>query len=272
MKIAIQGFAASFHEIAAKRLYGNKTEPVYCRTFKDVFVKLDEGAVDYALVAIENSLYGSINDVYDLLLKHKFWICGEIFEQVGLHLMAPQGAELQNITDIYSMAPALAEAEAYLETHLPDCERHEHADTALAAKEVAEWNDTSKAAIASQAAAQTYNLNILVKNIETHQHNYTRFIALSRKQPVTVLGNKTSLTFRTNDKPGSLHAALGVFARHGINLTKLESRPIVGEAWQYMYYIDIATAIANDILDELRAYASEIRVLGVYQSGNFEII
>lgn len=272
MNVAIQGFAASFHEIAAKRIFGEEIQLKYCRTFKEVFQELEEGKVDRAFVAIENSLYGSINDVYDLLLRNRFWICGEIYEHVGLHLMGPQGSSLRTVTDVYSMAPALGEAEAYLDEKLPKAERHELADTALAAKEVATWGDPTKAAIASKSAAGTYGLIVLASNIETHHHNYTRFIALSREEVASPNATKTSVTFQTADTPGSLYEALGVFASRGINLSKLESRPIIGNAWQYMYYVDFESSFSEAIHTELSKHATNIRVLGSYSNGALESI
>jgi prephenate dehydratase len=272
MNVAIQGFTASFHEIAAKRIFGEGIQLKYCRTFKEVFHELEEGRVDRVVVAIENSLYGSINEVYDLLLQHNFWICGEIYEHIGLHLMGPRSSNLQAVTDIYSMAPALGESEAYLDKNLPKAERHEHADTALAAKEVATWGDPTKAAIAGKRAADTYGLTILANNIETHHENYTRFIALSR-EPITSSNiTKTSITFQTADTPGSLYAALGVFASRDINLSKLESRPIVGSAWHYMYYLDFEASFSEAIREELSKYATKIRILGSYAEGVLESI
>lgn len=271
MKVAIQGLDTSFHALAAKRLFGDEATLLYCASFSKAFVALQNKEVDHAVVAVENSLYGSINEVYDLLLKYHFWITGEVYEQISLHLLGLPHTSLATITDVYSQAPALAEAESFLDTNLPGAQRHEHGDTALAAEEVAQWKNPEKAAIASRAAAEKYGLSILAENIETHHHNYTRFIALSRKQ-TREAGNKSSLTFRTNDMPGSLYAALGVFAKRGINLTKLESRPIVGHAWQYMYYVDIASPIEENLLQELARYAQNIRVLGTYTAGAFESI
>lgn len=272
MNVAIQGFAASFHEIAAKRIFGEDIQLKYCRTFKEVFQELEEGRVERAVVAIENSLYGSINDVYDLLLKHRFWICDEIYEHVGLHLMGTKDSSLQTITNVYSMSPALGEAEAFLDEHLPKAERHEHADTALAAKEVATWGDPTKAAIASHQAANTYGLTILASNIETHHQNYTRFISLSRDVATSSNITKTSITFQTADTPGSLYAVLGVFASRGINLSKLESRPIIGSAWKYMYYLDFESSFSETIETELNKHATNMRVLGSYTNGALESI
>lgn len=274
MKIAIQGFEASFHSIAAKSLYGNSAELLFCKNFKEVFSSLENNNCDQAVVAIENSLYGSINQVYDLLIKHDLSITGEVYEQVGLHLLAAKGANLHSITDVYSQAPALGESEVFLDTYLPDAERHEHPDTALAAKEVAAWGLSTHAAIASEAAASYYHLEVISRSIETHHQNYTRFISLSKTNKVGNAANKTSLTFRTADTPGSLYAVLGLFANHSINLTKLESRPIIGEAWRYMYYIDFNQGVTHintkQVLNELPKYATEIRILGSYQAGIFE--
>lgn len=272
MKVAIQGQAGSFHAIAAKSLFGADVSLVYCDTFKSVFTSLEAGKVTHVIVAIENSLYGSINEVYDLLLAHQFSITGEVYEQIGLHLFGIEGSSLSDITDVYSQAPALAEAEEYLENHLKQATRHEYYDTAAAAQYVADEKNIHKAAIASKEAGEISSLELLASNIETHHHNYTRFIALSKNSDVATENNKTSITFRTQDKAGSLYEALGVFAKQQINLTKLESRPIVGKAWRYMYYVDFSAGInelhAQKALEELKSHATHIRILGSYRAGN----
>ena len=271
MNVAIQGLDTSFHSIAARRIFVDSIELVFCNTFKDVFATLSDKNVDYAVVAIENSLYGSINEVYDLLLKYDFSISGETYQEIGLHLLGLPGSKLEDITDVYSQVMALSESEVFLNSNLSKAERHEHADTALAAQEVKQWNDKSKAAIASLAAGEKYGLQVLASNVETHHQNYTRFIALSSQQPQNESADKTSLTFKTADAPGALHKVLGVFANAGANLTKLESRPIVGSAWQYMYYVDFTVESENsgigNILKELAEYATDVRVLGSYKSG-----
>lgn len=272
MKIAIQGQAGSFHAIAAKSLFGSKVKLIYCDTFKSVFASLEAGETTQAIVAIENSLYGSINEVYDLLLAHQFSITGEIYEQIGLHLFGLNGSTASDITDIYSQAPALAEAEEYLETYLKQATRHEYFDTAAAAQYVADEKNMHKAAVASKEAGELSSLHLLANNIETHRHNYTRFIALSKNDDRDSLGNKTSIVFRTQDKAGSLYEALGVFAKRKINLTKLESRPIIGDAWRYMYYVDFSSGTNEDhvqkALEELKKHATHIRILGSYPAGN----
>jgi len=271
MKIAIQGQPGSFHAVAAKRLYGQDIELVCCESFKHVFKSLADGKADEAVVAIENSLYGSINDVYDLLLKNSFWIHGEIYELINFYLFSTQESSLEKITDIYSHPAALGEAEEFLDTELATAQTHEHSDTAGAAEMIASLGDVNKAAIASKNAGLKLGLKILAENIETHPDNYTRFIVLSRTEKTTEEADKTSIIFRTADKPGALYDALGVFAKHEINLTKLESRPIIGEAWQYMYYIDFEAGTQEErtkrSLQELEKYASNIRILGSYKAG-----
>jgi prephenate dehydratase len=272
MKIAIQGNAGSFHSIAAKTLYGDEALLVYCETFKKAFEALAGNRADRAIVALENSLYGSLNDTYDLLLKHNFHIVGEVYEQVRFYLWGIEGSSLTTITDVYSQAPALGECEQFLEEKLPQAAVHEYYDTAAAAEFIKQINSKTKAAISSKPAGELNGLSCLASGIETHSDNYTRFIALSKTPNDTATATKTSLTFRTADTPGSLYAALGAFAKQNINLTKLESRPIIGEAWQYMYYVDFAAGIESDetqhALKELRQYAREIRVLGSYSAGS----
>lgn len=271
MKIAIQGQPGSFHAVAAKRLYGEDVELVCCESFKQAFKALANKEADEAVVAIENSLYGSINDVYDLLLKNHCWIHGEIYELINFYLFGTKDSSLESITDVYSHPAALGETEDFFESTLPNARRHEYSDTAASAEMVARENDRSKAAIAAKHAGESLNMKALAKNIESHPDNYTRFIALSRNQKEIQETNKTSITLRTADKPGSLYKALGVFAKYKINLSKLESRPIVGEAWQYMYYIDFEAGIQEEktkkAMHELEQYASDIRILGSYRAG-----
>ena len=268
MKIAIQGTNSSFHAIAARALFSDDIEFEECLAFKDVFAAIENGTVEYGVVAIENSLYGSINDTYDLLVKHDFHIHAETYEHISLHLLGVRSASLSTITDVYSHPAALGESIDFLDQNLPQAQRHEYSDTALSADFVAKNNDISKASIAGDAAAKAHGLQYLAKNIETHHANYTRFIAISKQVNIIPPTDriKSSIVFQTPDKPGSLYAALGIFAERNINLTKLESRPIIGKAWRYMYYIDIESDCNDDLLSALKPYAHNIRVLGVYEN------
>lgn len=267
MKIAIQGAESSFHALAAKELFGTSVELVYCKNFVDVFNKVADSQAEGGVVAIENSLYGSINETYDLLVRYRLHITGEVYQHIGLHLLGTKDSALNEISKVFSQAPALAEAEDYLNSNLPNAERHEYEDTARAAEMVSASKNNSYAAIASRAAAKQYGLKVLATNIETHHHNYTRFIALGTHPAVAGFPKaKSSIIFETADTPGSLYAVLGVFAQHNINLTKLESRPIVGKAWRYMYYIDFELNCESWLLNELHNHTNNLRVLGVYEN------
>lgn len=273
MVIAIQGIKQSFHAIAAYSLFGDSSSLNECLTFNDVFLAVKNSEADYGVVAIENSLYGSINDTYDLLVKNNLYICGETYEQISLHLLGAKTSELNTVSDVYSHPAALGESTDFLDTKLPHARRHEYSDTALAAKFLADSKDPTKAAIAGSAAAEAYGLKYLSKNIESHSDNYTRFIAISKKLTTPKSNNlKSSIVFQTADSPGSLHAALGVFAQSNINMTKLESRPIIGRAWRYMYYVDISAEFTDEIKTELSKFATEIRLLGCYIPGSMSSI
>lgn len=272
MKVAIQGIDSSFHAQAARAIFGDAIELVHCDTFAAVFSSVSEGLVEYGVAAIENSLYGSINETYDLLLEHQLHICAETYQQISLHLLGTDNSSIKSITDVFSQAPALSEASDFLDTTLARAERHEYSDTASAARLVAKKQDSTQAAIASTQAADEFNLQVLAENIETHHDNYTRFIALSQQEPSAPTNNpKTSLTFETGDTPGSLYAALGVFAQRDINLTKLESRPIIGKAWLPMYYIDFTALADSELLDQLAKHTTNLRILGTYQAGTTHI-
>lgn len=271
MKIAIQGIRESFHAIAATTLFTSDIELTECDTFRDVFLSVKNEESDFGVVAIENSLYGSINDTYDLLVKHDLHICGEAYEQIGLHLLGTSESSLDTITDVYSHPAALGESVDYLDQFLPSARRHESTDTALSAKDISNLNDPTKAAIAGHAAAEAYNVKYLAKNIETHHDNYTRFIAVSKHRANPPRSQcKSSIVFQTGDTPGCLYNALGVFAKSKINLSKLESRPIVGKAWHYMYYVDLETIFTDNLEDELSKFATDIRLLGCYKPGSIQ--
>lgn len=271
MKIAIQGETGSFHAEATSKYYSTDFEIMHLRYFEDVFLSVKEGVVDSGLVAIENSLYGSINEVYDLLNRHSLVICGEIILRIEHFLLAVPGATLSSIKEIYSQAPALAQCETYLDKHLPTADRIDYFDTAAGAKFVSEKKMSSLAAIASRHASEIYNLNILASNIETDENNYTRFVILGKEQTSVKLKNpKTSIMFSTNDKPGALYNVLKLFAEADINLTKLESRPMFSKAWQYFYYLDFDGNIRNDkilqIIEQIKTITSDLRILGCYEA------
>lgn len=271
--ILIQGVEASFHHIAAQTYFGSNVKIIPKDSFREVFADLSAHQAPTALVAIENSLYGSINEVYDLLLKHDCWILGEIYQRIEHHLIGLPGATLKNIQEVFSHPVALAQCEEFLNTKLVKAKRFEHQDTAASVCDVKAWNDPKKAAIASRSAAEINQMKILVSNIETNRQNYTRFIVIQTAGQQPFAGNKASLILRTSDTPGALHAALGVFAKHNLNLTKLQSRPIIGNAWHYMFYADIESPQLTSKLDQalvdLKSQGASAKVLGVYEKAPY---
>lgn len=269
--IAIQGVQASFHDIAARQYFGQESARVFCETFPDTFNALSRGDADYAMCALENSLYGSINEVYDLLQSSDFHIIGEVYLRIEQCLIGMPGAALDDIAEVHSHPVALAQCESYLDTTLPAAERMEYHDTAASVEMIALQQDRSIAAIASRQAAELYGMQILAPSIETDSQNYTRFVVLSQQHDVSADATKTSIILRTTHNPGALYRALGCFANRGIDLTKLQSRPIVGKAWKYIFYIDVAVGSQDptftEALDELVVQGCQVTVLGSYISG-----
>lgn len=268
--IAIQGQAASFHHIATRHFFGEDSTIVPCDTFAATFKALQTS--DFAVVAIENSLFGSINKVYDLLLKEHCWIIGEVYLRIEQCLIGIPGTEIKSIAEVHSQLEALAQCEEYLDSTLPYARRIEHHDTAASVADVKKWNDPAKAAIASRAAAELHGMEILAYEIETNKQNYTRFVVLQKQQAVIPGATKTSLVLRTHGdtKAGALHHALGVFAKRNINITMLHSRPIIGKAWHYMFYLDVEIPYDQSfeaIERELVCLGCGITVLGSYPAG-----
>ena len=270
MKIAIQGQPASYHDQAARKFFGDDIKLVSCHNFRETFSTLQSDQADSMVIALENSLYGTINEVYDLLLKSKFWIVGEVYLRVKFCLVALPGANIKDIKEVHSHAVALGECEEFLDTTLSHVVRFEEDDTAGSAALVAKRGDIHVAAIASEEAAKLHGLVILAENVETHQENYTRFAVLAPKKVTTENANKTSLvlTTKADTKPGALFHALQVFADRSINITMLQSRPILGKAWHYLFYFDVEVGnenpIFNEIVHELNDAGWHTTILGSY--------
>jgi len=271
MKISIQGNSGSFHDIAARQLFGTDHTQLQRATFAEVFRDVQTKQADIAIVAIENSSVGSINEVYDLLLKDGVKIVGELYMRISHNLIGHKHTKLSDIQTVYSHPMAILQCEQFLDTKLSQAEVHERHDTAESVEYVASLKDPTLAAIGSARAAKLHKLEILVPDIETDKHNYTRFIVLSLQDNKDKNANKTSVVITAKNIPGALHKVLGVFANRDINLTKIESRPIIGKGWNYYFYIDLEsglnTSITQDALKELAEYTNSIAILGTYQKG-----
>lgn len=242
-----------------------------CSSFEKVFQAVEQGGADFAVCAIENSLYGAINEVYDLLLKYKFWISGELYLKIEQCLIGFDGP-LADITEIYSHPVALAQCSSFLDATLPDADRHEHEDTAGAVADIKQSGDPHKAAIAGAHAAKLHDLKVLARGIENDKHNYTRFVILSAHPQVAASATKTSLLIDTRHTPGALYNALGAFASHDINLSMLTSRPIAGDPGHYRFYADVSIGAQEPAFinasTSIKAAGGIVNVLGSYPAAH----
>lgn len=269
--IAIQGQEASYHHQAAKKFFGDAVRVMPCESFKDVFRTVESEAADFGVVAVENSLYGAINPVYDLLLKNGLSIVGEVNLDIHHCLIGLPGANHKNLKQVYSQVMALVQCENYLNEHLPSAKPIEYHDTVASVQLVKQLNDPTVAAIASQQAAELHSMTILDKNIEDNPQNFTRFLVLSKEAPKNTKVNKTSIVLQTpaDKSAGSLHAALGAFAKQNISLSSLNSRPVVGKKWHYMFYIDLAVGMDDTrfqlSLSQLEDMSCSVTILGSYK-------
>jgi prephenate dehydratase len=265
MKVAFQGEPGAYSEQAVYGYFGPvQAQP--CESFEAVFAAVTSAAVEAGLIPIENSLAGSIHQNYDLLLRHDLYIVGEYLLRVHHCLIAAPGVQLADIHKVISHPQALGQCAAYLREHglTPEAVY----DTAGSVKMLKESGARTTAAIASKHAAELYGMHILEEGIEDHPENYTRFLAVTRS-PVEPEGEaKTSIVFTLKNAPGALFKALSVFALRDIDLTKIESRPLPGTPWDYLFYIDFIGAAHEPhiakALDHLREYALMLRVLGSY--------
>lgn len=263
MRIAIQGERGSFHDEAARRWFGDDIEIVECDTFSGVFQSVRDGHADAAVAAMENSLYGSINRVYDLVEEYGYPIVGEVHLSVHQQLIGRPGTPVRTI---YSHPVALAQCESYLDLHYPDAERIEVPDTAGAVRQISQSGEEGAAAIASAYAARLYGLPVLDHDIENNPANFTRFLVMEPHGVIPPDADRATLVVTAKHVPGALARVLLVFADAGINLSKLQSRPIVGEPWRYRFYlvVDAAGEPLHRVLHDIEELTTEVKVLGEY--------
>jgi prephenate dehydratase len=240
-----------------------------CRSFEEVFDAVDGGPATHGIVPIENSIGGSIHRNYDLLVSHELPIVGEVELPVVHHLLAIPGATLEALKRVYSHPQGLAQCERYLHT-LKGVEIIATYDTAGSAKMVADAGLPDAAAIASARAGEVFGLKPLASSIQDYDDNITRFLMIGRRPLKDSVADKTTIVFTVANEPGALFKALSVFALRGVDLTKLESRPIPGRPWEYLFYADLAAARDNltcsRALGHLAEFAPTLRVLGSYAS------
>lgn len=270
-RVAFQGEPGAFSSEAARRLLGDEITLAPCETFEQMFAAVEDGSCDYCLAPIENSLFGSIHQNYDLLLKHNLRIVGETNLRIVHSLIAPPGTQLEEVRRVYSHPAALGQCLRFLAAH-PALQPVAAYDTAGSVKMVMEKAEPGAAAIASAAAAQVYGAQILVTGIEDDRENYTRFLLLARADRCSEPpreADKTSIVFALENRTGSLFRAMAVFALREIDLTKIESRPLIGYPWEYSFYLDLightAEPRVRNALAHLAEFATSIRILGCYR-------
>lgn len=270
LKVSIQGYAGAFHEIAARQHFGPQTiEIAPAHTFAEVVQQIESGQSDTGLMAIENTLAGSLMANYDLLQESELRICGEVYLRIEQQLLGLPGATVAGLKEVFSHPIAIAQCRPFFRQY-PEIQLIETADTALSAREVLESSDLTQGAIASQLAAELYGLEILAPSIETNKKNHTRFLVLERTNQQVQTGNKVSLSFAVQHTSGSLHRVLAVLAAYELNLSKIQSTPIIGHPWEYRFYVDFlveGNVSWQQALDGIRPITHDLRVLGVYQQG-----
>jgi prephenate dehydratase len=270
-RVSFQGEPGAFSAEAARQLLGESITLMPCENFEQMFAAVEQHQVDYCLAPIENSLFGSIFQNYDLLLKHHLRIRGEINLRIIHNLIAPPETKLENVRRVYSHQVALGQCHEFLAKH-PQMKAIPAYDTAGSVKMLMQSHEPGAAAIASASAARAYEAQILVSGIEDDPQNFTRFLLLSPSTSDTEItpanADKTSIVVRLENRTGALYRAMAVFALRDIDLTKIESRPLVGRPWEYSFYLDFigntSEARVKNALAHLAEFAASIRLLGCY--------
>jgi prephenate dehydratase len=266
--VAFQGERGSFSEEAAYKLLGRRIRILPCETFAATFQSAASGKANACLVPIENTLAGSIYENSDLLLENHLHIVGEVNLHIVHNLVGLPGTARKDVRQVYSHPVALAQCSGFFSRH-PHIEKIPFYDTAGAVKMLAERRIRGAAAIASRVAAEVYRARVLLTHVEDHRQNYTRFLLLSKTAAVSRKANKVSIVFSTRNAPGALYKCLSVFALRDIDLTKMESRPLRGRPWEYLFYLDFVGNVREERCRNALAHLGEVtnflRVLGCYE-------
>lgn len=271
-KVAIQGYSGAFHEIAARLFFGTEEIAIApSDTFSDLIKMVENGEVDTALMAIENSLAGSIMYNYNLLNDSKLKIVGEVYLRIKQNLMVLPGQKIEDLEEVHSHPVAIAQCREFFKQY-PQIRLVETIDTALSAKLVRDQNLKNVGAIASTLAADLYDLEIIGSSIETNKLNYTRFLVLRRTETAeeVAAANKVSLCFSVEHEVGSLHKVLALMSSYNINLTKIQSAPIIGKQWEYMFFVDFVVkgkVSWQQALEAIKPLTTDLKVMGAYLYG-----
>jgi prephenate dehydratase len=270
-RVSIQGYEGSFHQVAAQQFFGKSIQVIPCSTFREVIkIAGNKKESDGGVMAIENSIAGSILPNYNLLQKSNLRIAGEIYLQIRQNLLANPGVKMEDIREVHSHPMAIQQCLEYLDKH--NWKLIETEDTALSAKHIHQHHSKHVAGIASRLAAELFDLHVLVPNIHTLKNNYTRFLILQREDMISTIdaANKASVNFHTDHSRGSLARVLTRIAEGGINLSKLQSFPIPGSDWRYSFHADMEFDSVDQfekVINEIRPITAELKVYGVYRKG-----
>jgi prephenate dehydratase len=267
IRVAIQGTKASFHEEAAFKFFGKDIQTIECVSFKQTCESMQKNEADFVVMAIENSIAGSLLPNYTLIRDYNFRITGEVYLPIELHLMALPGVKFEDIRFVTSHPIALRQCIDFID-QFPQLQVVESSDTAACAKKIRDEQLTDTVAIANTLAAELYGLNIIERRIESNRKNYTRFLILKNNAEDEVpTANKASICFQVGNAVGSLSKVLNIFAEQGINLSKIQSMPVLGKRNEYNFYIDIEWAdhTSYDIaIRKVLKYAVNFNIMGEY--------
>lgn len=270
-RVAIQGIKASFHEEAALKFFGKDIDTIECNSFKQTCEELKNKNADFVVMAIENSIAGSLLPNYTLLRDYHFSIIGEVYLHIQLNLLALPGVKFEDIKRVESHPIAIRQCDDFFNEY-PHLKVAESVDTAACAKRIQDEQLRDTAAIANKLAAETYGLDIMERRIETNKKNYTRFLILTDNKDIVVEdANKASISFQVADEPGSLVKVLNVFAEHNINMSKVQSMPVLGKRNQYNFYIDLEFPSKEDYDEAVRKilrYTVNFAIMGEYRKND----
>lgn len=266
-RVVFPGTEGAYSEAAMKRYFGENCNSFYVRTFREAMEAIEDGAADFAVLPIENSTAGAVDEMYDLLVEFENYIVGETVIPIRHTLSGLPGASLKDVKTVYSKGVALMQATHFLDAH-SSWQRINVANTAIAAKKVVEDQDPSQAAVCSTYAAKVHGLQVLVDNINDNEHNSTRFIVVTNQKIFLKHASKISICLEVSHESGSLYRVLSHFIYNDLNMTKIESRPIEGRDWEYRFFIDfegnMADGAVKNAIRGLREECRNLRILGNY--------
>lgn len=266
-RIVFQGSEGAYSQLALKEYFGSHSDSYHVETWRDAMEAIKNGEADYAVLPIENSSAGIVSENYDLLVEYDNCIVGEQIIKIDHALLGLPEADISDITDIYSHPQALMQCGKYLESHR-DWEKHSYKNTAMASQKVREDGKKHKAAIASKLTADIYGLKVLDEAIQDNKDNYTRFIIVTGKKIFEKSAEKISICFEIPHESGSLYHKLAHFIYNGINMNKIESRPVQGKAWEYRFFVDfegnLNDAAVQNALRGLKEETIQLKILGNY--------